>query len=427
MRTPRIKAETPQARPVSVIVHEKKKRKPTLNPLGCALALTFILMLAGWHQYRMMQESLATRDADLTKRAGALADAKALLNSKEALSETIQAELDAIRTLHLNRLLQTADFVVDDPAMSKRILEESIHFANANKLDITPIQKRIAALPKAKQLMAGTKLSILDVKHTASTSIVELTVLDSKLTPISELGRVDFTVSHKGKPIHPVRVEPTMITNGNHWVSFLMDCSTSFAQAMPVAKRASKGLVTDLAGPCKQRVVSFANDVKVVSPWSHDASIHVAAIDNLKADGATSLFAAMDADAREQSAISGIHSTVILTDGKDSHGTVSIDNILRLYQESGTRVHILALDRGDIDEPILQRIAKETDGSFQKLGNAQELSAGFKAIAERMKTPVYRLTILGPVDRESLTVQLANQSVAVSVPSPQLTSAKISN
>jgi len=142
------------------------------------------------------------------------------------------------------------------------------------------------------------------------------------------------------------------------------------------------------------------------------------------ADGATSLLAAMEADAREQARFDGTHSTVILTDGKDSHGSANIEQILKLYQQSSTRVHIIALDRGDIDEPLLRRIANETKGSFQKLGSTQELRTGFKAIAERMKRPVYRLTILGPIDRESLSIQLANNSLATQTAKPQLTSAR---
>lgn len=423
MRTPRIKAEYSEVKPRKVTPHKKQSwRLPSTFLVGATI-LALATLLCARLEYRRLQAELAAKTTELTNSAASLAETRGELNAEIASKKASQAELDSVKSLHFYRLIQFVDFVLHDPAMAERVLNETAEFAEKYKLDLTPVRNRIAALPKAKALAAGTKVSVLSMNHTASVSTVDLTVVDSNNTPVDELARVDFTVSHKGKPIHLVRVEPTMVASGNHRVSFLIDCSSSFALGLPDAKLAVKALITELANPWTFRVVRFATDVQTVSPWSFDPGTHAVAIDNLVADGATSLLAAMEADAKEQARFDGTHSTVILTDGKDSHGTANIEQILKLYQQSATRVHIIALDRGDIDEPLLRRIANETEGSFQKLSSSQELRAGFKAIAERMKRPAYRLTILGPIDRESLSIQLANDSLATPTTKPQLTSA----
>lgn len=422
MRTPNVKAVHSEAGMLKVTPRRKPIRFISL-PTTCFVLVAVALVLAARLQSARLITSLEEKTAELAKSATELANSKTEFSKAMDSNKIVLTQIDAVKMLHLNRLIQFADFVWDDPVLAKRVLDEAAEFADANKLDSTPIRNRIAALPKAKILGMGSKLSVLSMNHTASVSTVELIVLESNNAPVDELARVDFTVTHKGKPIHLVRVEPIMVASGNHRVSLWFDCSTSFASGMPDAKHVGKALVTELANPWKFRIGRFSSDVQIVSPWSIDPEIHKAAIDSLVADGATSLLAAMEADAKEHAKFDGTQSTVIVTDGKDSHGTASIEAILKLYQQSATRVHVLALDRGDIDEPLLRRIAAETEGSFQKLSSSQELRAGFKAIAERMKRPAYRLTILGPIDRESLSIQLASDSLTTPTAKPQLTSA----
>ena len=424
MRTPKIKPEYSQVKPRKVTPHKKQSWRLPSTSLVAATTLALTPLLWARYEHRWFQAELAAKTTELTNSTASLADTRGELNSLIASNEAGRAELDSVKSLHFYRVIRFADFVLHDPAMAERVLDEAAGFAEKYKLDLTPVRDRIADLPKARVLAAGTKVSVLSMNHTGSVSTVDIAVVDSSNTPVDELARVDFIVSHKGKPIHLVRVEPTMVASGNHRVSFLFDCSSSFALELPDAKLAGKALVTALANPWKFRVVRFASDVQTVSPWSFDPEIHTTAIDSLVADGATSLLAAMEADAREQARFDGTHSTVILTDGKDSHGSANIEQILKLYQQSSTRVHIIALDRGDIDEPLLRRIANETKGSFQKLGSTQELRTGFKALAERMKRPVYRLTILGPLDRDSLSVRLANDALATPIAQPQLTSSR---
>ena len=425
MRTPRVK--TPPAPVVHLPVRSKPQAKSKRRRISLPMTVFIIggiaFLLFARVQYARILASTETKSAELSKTASELARIQMEFDESAKLSNEIRMQYDATKVLHLKRLIQFAGFVSDNPAFSERVLDEAIAFAESNGLDSSQIRSQKAALPKPKVLPTGTQMKLLSMQHSASATIVDVSVVDSTQSPVRGLARVDFDVTQNRALVHPVRVEPSMVASGNHRVSFLFDCSSSFALGLPDAKLAAKALINELANPWRFLVIRFASDVQIVSPWSFDPEIHTAAINNLVADGATSLLAAMEADAMEHTKFDGTHSTVILTDGKDSHGTANIEQILKLYQQSSTQVHILALDRGEIDEPLLRRIAAATDGSFQKLDASQQLAAGFKALAERMKRPVYRLTILGPIDRESLSIQLANNSLATQTAKPQLTSA----
>ena len=425
MRTPKVK--TPPLTVVHIPVRShpqpKSKRRRVSLPMIVFISGGIALLLFARVQYGRILASMETKSAELSKTASELARIQMEFDDSTKLSNTIRTQFDAIKVLHLNRLIQFARFVSDNPAFSERVLDEAIAFAESNGLDSSQIRSQKAALPKPKVLPTGTQMKLLSMQHSASATTVDVSVVDSSQLPVRGLTRVDFDVTQNRSMVHPVRVEPIMVASGNHRVSLWFDCSTSIASGMTDAKHVGKALVTELANPWKFQIGRFSSDVQIASPWSIDPEIHKAAIDSLVADGATSLLAAMEVDAKEHAKFDGTQSTVIVTDGKDSHGTANIEAILKLYQQSATRVHVLALDRGDIDEPLLRRIAAETEGSFQKLSSSQELRAGFKAIAERMKRPVYRLTILGPIDRESLSIQLANNSLATQTAKPQLTSA----
>ena len=425
MRTPRVK--TPPAPVVHLPVRSKPQAKSKRRRISLPMTVFIIggiaLLLFARVQYGRILASMEAKTAELSKAELELARIQTDFDAATKLNSAIRTQFDAIKVLHLNRRIEFAGFVSDNPSFSERILDEASDFAESNGLSSEKIRSQRAALPKAKVLPTGTQMKLLSTQHSAAATTVDVSVVDSNQSPVRGLTRVDFDVTQNRAMVHPVRVEPVLVASGNHRVSLLFDCSSSFGAGMPDAKLASKSLITELANPWKFRIVRFASDVQVVSQWSFDPDVHTNAVDRLVADGATSLLSAMEADAKEHTKFDGTHSTVILTDGKDSHGTANIEQILKLYQQSSTQVHILALDRGEIDEPLLRRIAAATDGSFQKLDASQQLAAGFKALAERMKRPVYRLTILGPIDRESLSIQLANNSLATQTAKPQLTSA----
>ncbi len=370
---------------------------------------------------------ISERDQQTAKLESAnqkLFRAREAIAASETSNQSLKREHDSLITLHLDRLSGFAEYITENPSKANQVFNETIRFADKHNRESDSIRKRLELLPKPKALDSATDAKILGASFTPEVAIVDLDVFDASHAHIPGLGRVDFEVVCRGKVLPSVRVQPATIAVGEHRISVLLDCSRSIADRFDDSRQATRAFVTELANPWKLKICSFASEVRSLSPWSQDPSVHIDAIDSLVADGGTELFAAMEVDAKEHGKFQGTQTTVILTDGKDSRGTGDLTRILALYKRSEIKVHILALDGNDIDEPVLRRIAQETNGSFQKISQSQELTASFKALATRMKRPIYRLTILGPIERESLSVKVAGQTLPVPSDASKLVSTK---
>ncbi|MDZ4848218.1 MAG: VWA domain-containing protein [Pirellulaceae bacterium] len=309
------------------------------------------------------------------------------------------AEVERIQNLHLKRLQDFARFVDEDPAMQRRILEEALSFAKIAKISTESVDEPIAKLPISTALAPNCKVSILSANQTRSIATVDISVNKQSGEFVEGLSRVDFVAECQNRNIYPVRVEQTSASIGTLSLSILLDCSSSVAGPdFEKLKEACTALVKQTANPWKVRIVRFASDVKAISPRSHDQDVHIEAIAALSADGATQMNEALRFDAQEQVRLTGRKVTILFTDGIDSSNRIDIEHTLQLYREAQCQVHVVGLDRGQIDEPSLRLIATETGGSFQTIADANQLAATFTAIADRMKAPVYRLTMLTPIE-----------------------------
>ena len=60
----------------------------------------------------------------------------------------------------------------------------------------------------------------------------------------------------------------------------------------------------------------------------------------------------------------------------------------------------------EVNEPILRRIADETNGMFLSASDPARLSQEFAAVTAAFQRPVYRVAIFEPVDEGSLTLKV---------------------
>ena len=365
---------------------------------------------------------LAALQTELNAAAASMKRLEAERNQQLIAANSISASHTELKQQHLKQLIQFADFVVDNPAMANRILLQAEKFALAWGLETQAIQERKAKLPSAKKVPLGTTVSMVGREDFKTTSILQVSVRDASGDFIRGLGRSDFDLMAGGRSIHGLRVEESSVMRDNHSLSVILDKSTSMAgKGFNNLQVSAKQLVRESANPWLVRVVEFATDVKQVSPWSIDAAIHERAIDALKADGSTSLYQALETNHQDLLQVPEPRSTVLFTDGKDSSGSAPqrVEQIIATYAESQIPVHVLVLDRGDIDEPLLRRLAADTGGSFQKVDSADELQSCFRAVAERLRIPVYRVTALGPIGSDQLSLSVGSLP-AVALPNAKL-------
>ena len=404
----------------------KVPTQPKLNITSIIFCLmSVVLVMKGCIQNATLQTQLDNSTSKVLSTEGLLTSAQQARDAAAAKLEQLEAEFNQhriaanssstsyseLKQQHLKQLLQLADFVVDNPAMATRVLLQAEKFAIANELATQAIAERKAKLPIGKQLPPGTTLSLVGRDDFKTTSVLQVTVRDASGDFITGLGRVDFELMDGGRSIHGLRVEESSVMRGNHSLSVILDTSTSMAgPEFNGLQVGAKQLVRQTANPWLVQVIGFSTDVKRISPWSIDASIHERAIDSLKADGSTSLYQALETNHQDLLQIPEPRSTVLFTDGRDSSGSAPqrVDRIISMYAESRIPVHVLVLDKGDIDEPLLRRLAAETGGSFQKVNTPGELQSCFRAVAERLRIPVYRITALGPFNPDQLSLSVGS-------------------
>ena len=368
-------------------------------------------------------ESLLTvAHHDLDAAAATLERSEAERNQQLIAANSASASHTELKQQHLKQLIQFADFVADNPAMATRILLQAEKYALAWGLDTQEIQERKAKIPSMKKVPLGTMVSVVGREDFKTSSILQVAVRDASGNFISGLSRSEFDLMDGGRSIHGLRVEESSVMRGNHSLSALLDTSTSMAgKEFNNLQVGAKQLVRESANPCLVKVTEFSTAVRQISPWSIDAAIHERAIDSLKADGSTSLYQALETNHQDLLQVPEPRSTVLFTDGKDSSGSAPqrVEQIIATYAESQIPVHVLVLDRGDIDEPLLRRLAADTGGSFQKVDSADELQSCFRAVAERLRIPVYRVTALGPIGSDQLSLSVGSLP-AVALPNAKL-------
>ena len=108
-----------------------------------------------------VQESLKATENERDESRVELSLSEAELKSQRMAAESVNGSQTELKQLHLGRLIQFADFVADNPAMTRRVLQEADAFAKKWALDDRPIKERLNRLSNIKKLPIGTSLSVV--------------------------------------------------------------------------------------------------------------------------------------------------------------------------------------------------------------------------------------------------------------------------
>ena len=85
-----------------------------------------------------VQESLKATENERDESRVELSLSEAELKSQRMAAESVNGSQTELKQLHLGRLIQFADFVADNPAMTRRVLQEADAFAKKWALDDRP-------------------------------------------------------------------------------------------------------------------------------------------------------------------------------------------------------------------------------------------------------------------------------------------------
>jgi VWFA-related protein len=227
-----------------------------------------------------------------------------------------------------------------------------------------------------------------DVAREVAPQLMRLnaTVTDRYGRAISGLGARDFTVT-EGTDIRPIK--DVRQTNAPFNLVLLLDVSGSVEERMDFIRKAARNFLSTVSPQDRIAIISFRDDIQVISDFTTDRSLLNKRLDDIEAGGATSLYDALAYVLVNQiKQLRGERTAVvILSDGDDNHSFVPFNAVLEATIESGALIYPLYVPSGLIPEssvpapsttldPLRTRYLTITTRAGQEARKLAEVSGG---------------------------------------------------
>ncbi len=170
-------------------------------------------------------------------------------------------------------------------------------------------------------------------------------------------------------------------------LALVIDTSGSLGrQDLEAARELTVGVLAALPAGSQAAVFSFDDQSQLVLDRTSDAAAVKKAVDGLaKAGSYTALYDALyDASRYLRDAPGRRRAILLVTDGRDERSAVVLEDGLSVAQQ--TRIPVYCVGVGRVDERVLRRIAKLTEGQYHPgvLASAEEIA---REILESPETP----------------------------------------
>lgn len=275
-------------------------------------------------------------------------------------------------------------------------------------------------------------------------------VTDRNGRAIGGMKETDFTVYENGIERQVTKVVPT---NEPFNLVLLLDVSGSVEERIEFIRKAARDFLNTTSPQDRIAIISFRDDIQVISDFSTDRRMLSGKLDEIDAGGGTALYDALGfvlADTVKQ--LRGERTAVvILSDGDDNKSFVPFPAILEAIVESGALIYPLYIPSGLIPETSVpkpevtidplrtryltlttraheegQKLAQASGGVYYPIRHLQELQRAYDDVVVQLRT-AYTVTYAsnstsstGPrlrvrTNREGASVRL---SPAVNVATP---------
>jgi VWFA-related protein len=205
-------------------------------------------------------------------------------------------------------------------------------------------------------------------------------------TPILDARREDFQITEYGTPVEiqnfhaPASLEfmPTTIV-------LVLDRSRSMLNEdrLGALKEAVRGFLEVMPAGSRVAVVAFSDDLRVLVPFTDDASEVRESVDALRAQGSTRFFDAVDRALDLIAEQDGRRAVLALTDGMDNASEdATPESLVRKARNAGVPVHTLGLgSEEEIAADDLRELADATRGEWFHAPKPAQLRSIFEELA----------------------------------------------
>ena len=256
--------------------------------------------------------------------------------------------------------------------------------------------KRVLALVAAILLLAAPalaqstepELEIVDINGSRypeqgqTQMVVEVRNVQGELDPAA------LTVTADGQEVTNLTVEPIGNSTVPVGVVLVIDASGSMAgEPIESAQAAAKSFIAQARPEDRVALVTFANNVQVLSGFTNNKDALNAAVDAIVADGETAFndgviqgVAMFD----EPSSDNLLPNMIVLSDGADTASNASFDDALASVSNSDVRTFGVALEGSDFNPEPVAEIAAAGNGLFLSTPDPAQLSTLYTQIGQEI-------------------------------------------
>ncbi|HXH22364.1 MAG TPA: VWA domain-containing protein [Dehalococcoidia bacterium] len=224
---------------------------------------------------------------------------------------------------------------------------------------------------------------------------VVLSVAEVGGRPVTGLGAGAFQAEETGAAANVASVQSVVDQRIGVAVVLTIDTSGSMAgNAITQAKAAAGTFLRSLQPVDQAALISFSDNVNVLTALALDRTPALQEVDRLQAVGNTALYTGVARSVEvARSASLARRAIILLSDGQDFGGvsTVSRDESLRLAAEAGVPVYAIGLGPS-IDRAYLEQLAGQTGGAFFAAPTPAAIPGIYQQLAELLRSQ-YVLTI----------------------------------
>jgi Ca-activated chloride channel homolog len=291
----------------------------------------------------------------------------------------------------------------------------------------------------------GARSNPFDVKTEAGAGLARLQarVTDRNGRAISGLTEKDFTVTEDGVERRVREVTPTSAPFN---LILLLDVSGSVEERIDFIRKAALDFLNTAGPQDRIAIISFRDDVQLVSDFTADRHVLTERIKDIQAGGATALY-----DALGYSLVNTLRplrgertGIVILSDGDDNHSFVTFPSILETVYETGAIIYPLYVPSGLIPSgsapaPVVtldpmrtrylaltsradeegRKMAEASGGTYYPITRLEQLQQAYNDVAAQLRT-AYTITYETTANvatrenaRERIRVRVARDGASV--------------
>ncbi|MBL9090923.1 MAG: VWA domain-containing protein [Planctomycetaceae bacterium] len=335
-----------------------------------------------------------------------------------ALAECLRQE-DRIRDLARTSVEQLANHafrVADYPPVARRYWQDALQIAETYGLPTEAIATKLAGVASPRMLPRTVQLDVLSRRHSGVTWEFDLLVRDVNAKPVRGLAQTDFAVRSGKEAMTGWRVGEQRERAADHSIAVCLDCSNSTQGApLALAKQGAWRLLDEVIDESPVALYAFGTKVTKAVDWNQNRKQSAAALQSLTTQGDTALLQVLHQAVEDLASRPGRRSLVVFTDGRDTVGGATWEQLSAETKRHGVSLFAVALQTADLDFEPLRTLAEST-GGLAFVAEDRQLVNSFQTIAESLRVHFYRLVLLDDiVSSEALTITVGEPPVEVFV------------